>query len=81
MLKSILIIDVNHITHVKHMGRRSGPKFGKHLYFRAYFRKINQSMENSTNMKFTHNVDLEMMKIVDEENVIYVIVAIEKLKK
>ena len=81
MVKSILIVEVNHITHVKHIGRRSGPNCGKNLYFRGLHSETKiKSMESSTNMKFTYNVDWDMVKMVGEENVIYVITAIEKVK-
>ena len=34
MLKSILIIEINHASYLKHLGRISGPNLGKNLHFR-----------------------------------------------
>ena len=32
MLKPIMIIEINHITHVKDLGRLSGAHFGENMY-------------------------------------------------
>ena len=75
-----MIIDINHITHVKHLGRLSGTNLGKYLHSeRLIFGRRNKSVEGSRNMKFTHNVDWDIIKkILDEGNLIYFIIAIKK---
>ena len=71
MLKSILILEINHITHVKQLGRFSGANFGKGLHSgRLASGRKNKSMEGSKSMTFTHNVDEDMIKIIDDEGFI-----------
>ena len=77
MLKSSLVIKINHITHMKHLGRRSGVNFGKNRHSgRLTFRRENKPMGGSRSIKLTHNVDLDMIKIIDEGNLIYFVIAI-----
>ena len=54
MLKTILRIEINYITHVKHLARLSGANFGKNLQiWKADFQEKKQSMEDRRSMKFT----------------------------
>ena len=77
MLKSILIIAINHITHMKHLGKFSGANFGNNLHSgRLTFGRKNKSTEDSRSMKFTPNVHWDMIKITGEVNFIYFIIAI-----
>ena len=65
ILQSILIIEINHMRHLEHVWRLSGPKYAKYLHFglQTFRRKI-KSMESNRNMKFTHNVDEDMIKLI-----------------
>ena len=67
MLKAILIIEINRITHVKHLGRLSGANLGKNWYSgRLTFGRKNKSMGGSRNITCTHNIDYDMMEITGE---------------
>ena len=58
MLKSMLIIEMNHVTYVKDLGKLSGSNCGKTLHSgRLTFGRKNKSMEGSRSMKLIHNVD------------------------
>ena len=48
--------------HVKHIGRLSIAN-GKQYSGRLHFGRKKTSMEDSSSMKFTHNVDYDMIKI------------------
>ena len=73
----ISIIEINPITHVKHLGRLSGSNFGNNLHSRRLtFGRKNKSMGCSKSMTFTHTADYDMIKIIGEGNFIYFITAI-----
>ena len=58
MLKSILLIEINHTRHLKHLEMLSGPHFANSLNFGGLtFGSKIKSMESSGNRKFTHNID------------------------
>ena len=79
MLKSIFIIEilVNHTRYLKHLVMISGTYFGKSLHFKGLiFRRNIKSMESSSNTKFTHNVDYDNIKIINDGNFIYFVIAI-----
>ena len=55
----------------------SSLNLGKSLHFRGLTFGIKvKSMESSSNMKFTHNVDSDMIKIIGDGTFIYFIIAI-----
>ena len=57
-------------------------KLDKSLYFRGLnFGTKFKSMESSSKIKFTHNVDQGMIKIIGDGNFIYFIITIQKLQK
>ena len=69
MLQSLLMLEINHTRHMKHFGRLSVPNVAKNLYFGGLtFRRKIKSMESSRNLKFAHNVDSDMIKIICEWN-------------
>ena len=48
-------------------GRLSGPKFANNLHFGGLtFNSKMKSMESSRNMKFTHYIDQDMIKLIGE---------------
>ena len=60
MLKSIWILEINHIlTHVRHLGRLSGATFGKKSIFLKtdFWGEEKMSMEGSGSRNFKHIVD------------------------
>ena len=64
MLKSKLIIQIHHITHVSYLGRLSGANFSK-----ADFQEKTNQWNVVESMKFTHKIDSDMVKIIDEVKV------------
>ena len=65
-VKAILIIKIKHITHVKHLGRLQGQTLAKIGIMEGWLSGEKTSMEDSRNMKFTHTVDQDVIKIIGE---------------
>ena len=68
-VKDILITEINHARHLKHLGRVLGPTIAKTLHIGGLTkgRKI-QIKGKSRSMKFVHNVDYDIIKITGESN-------------
>ena len=64
LLKTVLTIEINHITNVNYLDRVSGANVGKNLHSgRLTFGREKKSIEGSRSMKFTHNVDYDLITI------------------
>ena len=67
MLKSILILEINQTRQLKNVEVLSGPNFANYLHFgELTFGEKIKSMESYRSIKFTHNVDQDMIKIIGE---------------
>ena len=63
MFTSILIIEINHARHLRQFRRLLGPNFQTNLHFgELTFEREIKSMESSSTLKFTHDVDYMMCK-------------------
>ena len=65
MLKSILILEINQTRQLKNVEVLSGPNFANYLHF-GELTFGEKSMESYRSIKFTHNVDQDMIKIIGE---------------